>query len=301
MSMMLLANSLFPISDWYVAVWLFALGGVIGSFLNVVICRLPAGMSLVEPGSHCPICKHRIRWYDNIPMLSWILLRARCRDCGAGISARYPAVEAMTALLFVGLGAAELLCEGATLPLRSVPVSDGVIHPQPGTGLLVGIYAYHLVLLCTLLAIAAIECDGRRVPVRLVIPAMVVGLVGPLFWPGLRPVPVWSGLDGWLAGCCDGLAGLALGTALGLPLPAEMIPKQHTGKLFALSCVGLFLGYQAVIVLTAATLVLHSLAEAAGRTRRRLGGIPPTVWLCVTTVAWILAWRRIVEAWPLLG
>src|SRR5574340_1482121 len=72
-----------PSSDvlvWIVAVWLFALGGAIGSFLNVVVYRVPAGMSLVEPGSHCPHCKRPIRWFDNVPILAWILLWGRCRD-----------------------------------------------------------------------------------------------------------------------------------------------------------------------------------------------------------------------------
>lgn len=75
-------------------------GLVIGSFLNVVIWRVPRGESIVSPPSHCPGCGHEVRPRDNIPVLSWLLLRGRCRDCGTQISARYPLVEAGTAVLF---------------------------------------------------------------------------------------------------------------------------------------------------------------------------------------------------------
>jgi leader peptidase (prepilin peptidase)/N-methyltransferase len=80
------------------------LGAVIGSFLNVVIWRVPRGESVVRPGSACPACGHAIRPRDNVPVISWLLLRARCRDCGVPISARYPLVEAGTAALFAAVG-----------------------------------------------------------------------------------------------------------------------------------------------------------------------------------------------------
>lgn len=78
----------------------FALGAVIGSFLNVVIVRLPRGESLVWPGSHCVACGKPIRWFDNIPVLNFLWLRGRCRECGDRIAWRYPVVEATTATLF---------------------------------------------------------------------------------------------------------------------------------------------------------------------------------------------------------
>ena len=96
------------------AIWATALGAVIGSFLNVVIARVPAGESIVAPGSRCPRCRAPIRWYDNVPIVSWLLLRARCRRCRAPISIRYPLVEALVAALALvaflrhGLGLAAL-------------------------------------------------------------------------------------------------------------------------------------------------------------------------------------------------
>lgn len=79
------------------------LGALIGSFLNVVIHRVPAGQSVVRPPSACPGCGARIRPYDNVPVLSWLVLRGRCRDCAAPISKRYPLVEALTAALFAAV------------------------------------------------------------------------------------------------------------------------------------------------------------------------------------------------------
>ena len=86
------------------------MGALLGSFFNVVIARLPRGESLVTPRSRCPSCGHGVRPYDNVPVVSWLLLRGRCRDCSAPISRRYPLVEGLTALLLVLV----VLAEGAT-------------------------------------------------------------------------------------------------------------------------------------------------------------------------------------------
>jgi leader peptidase (prepilin peptidase)/N-methyltransferase len=83
--------------------WGGLFGSLVGSFLNVVIARVPAGESVVSPRSRCPSCGKLIAWYDNIPLLSWALLRARCRSCGTSISARYPLVELVVACLGVGV------------------------------------------------------------------------------------------------------------------------------------------------------------------------------------------------------
>ena len=88
----------------FVAV-VFVFGLIVGSFLNVVIYRLPAGESVVKPRSRCPGCALQIAWYDNIPVLSWLLLRGRCRNCHASISLRYPAVELLTGAIFAAVAA----------------------------------------------------------------------------------------------------------------------------------------------------------------------------------------------------
>ena len=82
-------------------VFLFALGACVGSFLNVVVWRLPRDESLISPGSHCPRCNTPLAWYDNLPVIGWIKLHGKCRHCREPISIRYPIVEAVTGLLFV--------------------------------------------------------------------------------------------------------------------------------------------------------------------------------------------------------
>ena len=84
-----------------VLLFFLAVGLVIGSFINVCIYRIPGGESLFSPGSHCTACGSPVKWYDNIPILSYIILRGRCRQCNAGISPQYPLVEGLTALCFV--------------------------------------------------------------------------------------------------------------------------------------------------------------------------------------------------------
>lgn len=88
----------------------FVFGAVLGSFLNVVIHRVPRGESVVFGGSRCPWCKAAIRARDNMPVIGWLLLRGRCRDCRAPISPRYPAVEAACGLALAGLVAAVIAC-----------------------------------------------------------------------------------------------------------------------------------------------------------------------------------------------
>lgn len=82
---------------------LFIFGSIVGSFLNVCIYRMPLGKSVVWPGSHCPICEKKIRWYDNIPFISYILLKGRCRFCKGKISFKYFIIELLTAIMFVAL------------------------------------------------------------------------------------------------------------------------------------------------------------------------------------------------------
>ena len=88
---------------WLLLTYVALLGSIVGSYLNVLIWRLPREQSTARPRSACPSCGHAIRWHDNVPVLSWLVLRGRCRDCRAPISVRYPLVEAGVASLFVAL------------------------------------------------------------------------------------------------------------------------------------------------------------------------------------------------------
>jgi len=115
---------------------LLVLGLVVGSFLNVVIARVPHGLSIVRPGSRCPSCGHVLSWYENVPLVSWGVLRARCRSCKAPISARYPAVELLTGLLFLGAGLVfgwswellrALLLVGFLVPLALIDLEHWIV------------------------------------------------------------------------------------------------------------------------------------------------------------------------------
>jgi leader peptidase (prepilin peptidase) / N-methyltransferase len=99
----MLAETL-PLNDaqwWLVLVFVAFLGGCVGSFLNVVMYRLPRGENVVWPGSHCPKCQHAIRPWHNLPVIGWLLLGGKCYDCKEPISPKYPLVEAATATVFV--------------------------------------------------------------------------------------------------------------------------------------------------------------------------------------------------------
>jgi leader peptidase (prepilin peptidase)/N-methyltransferase len=134
-------------------------GLLIGSFLNVVVYRVPAGLSVVRPASSCPQCGHEIRGFDNVPVLSWLVLRGACRDCGNRISARYPLVEAATAALFsvvAGMVLARAAGSGTTL--------------VPTIGMLVVL----LYLMAITVALALIDVDTHRLPDKIVLPAYAV-------------------------------------------------------------------------------------------------------------------------------
>ncbi|MEA2143959.1 MAG: leader peptidase (prepilin peptidase) / N-methyltransferase [Solirubrobacteraceae bacterium] len=184
-----------------------AFGLLIGSFLNVVAHRLPARMSLSLPASHCPSCETPIKPYDNIPVLSWLILRGRCRSCAEPIAARYPLVEAGTALLFAAVVA---------------------VHHADTAALALG-----LVLVAFLVPIALIDLDHRIIPNRLTLPAAVIAIVlGTALDPGGQVERLIAGAAGAAVLGLPALLnpkGMGLGDAklvgvLGLYLGAAVAP-----------------------------------------------------------------------------
>lgn len=144
------------------------IGACIGSFLNVVAYRLPRGESLVHPGSHCPGCEHAIRVYDNVPVLGWLWLRGRCRDCRTRISIRYPSVEALTA----GLALAVVLTQSSPRQL-----------------------VLGLVLVLVLVPVTLIDFDHQIIPNRITLPAAIAGLaIGAITDPAYLPAQVIGGV-----------------------------------------------------------------------------------------------------------
>lgn len=193
-------------------VWGLALvlGAAVGSFLNVVIYRLPAGLSLVSPPSRCPRCFHPLSWFENVPVLGWLGLRGRCRHCGAAIAVRYPLVEAAMAALFLM-----------------------ILGRFGANGTTVGYWIFAAFLL----ALALIDADTKTLPNRLTQPLLVLGLVfqGVIFGgPGLLAgvlgavVGLWSFdvialVGSWVfgrtaMGAGDGKLAAAIGAWLGWAL-----------------------------------------------------------------------------------
>lgn len=154
---------------------LFILGAIIGSFLTVVIARVPAGESIVRPRSACPVCGQQIAWSDNIPLASWLLLRGRCRHCRTPIPKRYPLTEASTGAVFVLLGAASWW---GSMPVALLPAA--------------------LVIAASGVALSVIDAEHRRLPNSIVYTTYPLALVGVVV--GLSVTGDWERLVGAAVG-----------------------------------------------------------------------------------------------------
>ena len=225
-----------------ISIWIFVLGACFGSFLNVVIYRLPAGLSLGRPKSRCPRCETPLSARDNLPIVGWLSLKGKCRYCQLPIALRYPTVETICGVLLLVLMFGELLTGAANLPRRH-PDHFGV---HSGFWLvwfakwdLSGIYAYHACLTIITLATLLIGFDGHLPQKKLTRFGLGVALLLGTMWPELRPVhglpwpadwhqyrlgfrwgdlrpggdAYWTGivLTGWL----DGVLGVAIGWLVG--------------------------------------------------------------------------------------
>lgn len=189
------------------------LGAVFGSFLNVVVHRLPRHESLVTPASHCPKCAMPVKPYDNIPILSWLMLRGHCRGCGAGISVRYPLVEALTAALCVGAVLAHHSAAGIALSVTLILL----IVPAAFIDLEHRIIPNRITALGAVLALAlGLALDPAGEPGRLIAGAAAGGflLIAALAYPGGMGMG-----DVKLAG----MMGLFLGAAVAPALLIAMI------------------------------------------------------------------------------
>ena len=157
----------------FLILWLALFGAVIGSFLNVVVYRLPLGKSLVSPPSQCPKCSHRIRWFDNVPVFGWLMLGGKCRDCKEPISVRYPLVEFFCGLVF-GL-----------LAFLTLEKGGGAAD----VGNLLALAGIQSVLIVSLFAIGLIEFDQKPIPQNRMIWAIAVLLSYLLY--GWLAVPIF--------------------------------------------------------------------------------------------------------------
>jgi len=291
--------------DWLTLLWMTALGGIIGSFLNVVVHRLPRGESLSYPPSHCPACGHAIRWHDNVPVLGWLMLRGRCRDCRAPISSRYPLVEGLTAATFLLLALLEIVLRGINLPEPLVHTSREVVV-SGGARMLYGTFLYHQLLLGTLLAAGLIQLDRlpredtATPPSRVFWPVMIGGVMMPIIWPRMHPVHAWPGLAGMPLGLIDTAAGAAAGLALGWLAARLEIRGRRVGLTWALTAVGIVLGWQAIVVLTLSTGLWLLVRAGIQQFAKRAVRIPALLAVFTMTLAWICLWRQMADWLPLM-
>jgi len=153
------------VPDWIWLVFIFAFGCCIGSFLNVVVYRLPRDKSLVRPGSACPACGEHIRFYDNIPLISWLLLGRKCRYCKVPISPRYFVIELLTGLVFLGLF---ILYFRVDILAGLPPFLEGGWF----------IYLLHIILLAALIAASAIDLELWLIPLSICWFGTAAGLIG---------------------------------------------------------------------------------------------------------------------------
>ena len=229
----------------------FALGLVLGSFLNVVIARLPRGESIVSPPSRCPRCKKQIHPWDNVPVISFVMLRGRCRHCRRKISWRYPVVELLSGLLLW------LLVRRVGDPLLLVPQAA---------------------FLLALLAIAWIDLDTRTIPDVVTIPGVGLGLAASLFAP--------PGLAAALLGAlCGGVSLWLVGT---LYERATSVPGMGGGDVKLAAMMGAFLGvggvFGAIFLASLAGSVFGILLIALGKGSRRTA-IPFGTFLAPAAIA----------------
>jgi len=198
-----------PVPDWIWCAFIFAFGCCIGSFLNVVVYRLPRDKSLVRPPSACPACEKNIRFYDNIPLVSWLVLGRKCRHCKAPISPRYFIVELLTGCLFVGL----------FLLYYRTDVRPSVGSLADGQWL---VYLLHVILLGAFIAASAIDLEYWVIPLSICWLVTGAGLIASTLGVYVIDPDIIRG-DQLLPWASAGPAALAIGAAVGLGISGLLI------------------------------------------------------------------------------
>jgi leader peptidase (prepilin peptidase) / N-methyltransferase len=250
-------------------------GLLVGSFLNVVAYRVPAGLSIVSPPSACPRCGEQIKPYDNVPVVSWLLLRAKCRSCREPISARYPLVELATGILFIFVA------------LRFWPAIESAI-PTVGSTSTTAAVAGFLTLIAFLylaaisIALALIDLDTHTLPNKIVLPSYIVGAVL------LGTSGILSGDYSALITAAVGLVALfALYFAMAIAYPGGM----GFGDVKLAGVLGLYLGFLGwgplVVGAFAAFLLggIYAIALVVAGKATRKNGIPFGPWMLAG--AWV--------------
>lgn len=280
-----------------VGIWFFVLGAVVGSFVNVCVYRIPWQKSVMWPGSHCPRCLKPIAAYDNIPIVSWLILGGRCRTCGAAIAARYAFVEFLVATLFVA-------CFLVDVVIRSDHALYGF---EPYYRML-----YHQSLLTLLVVATFIDYDLQLIPDDITVTGLVLALLGGAWMPEIRPDPA-SGRT-HLEGLWIGLQGLLVGGGLtqGFRFVFSRLLRREAmgfGDVTLMAMIGAYLGWQAAVLtffLAPFFGILHAILKVFTYLEKRLRGasvssvdreMPFGPYLSMAAATLVLFWPRIWEGW----
>jgi prepilin signal peptidase PulO-like enzyme (type II secretory pathway) len=297
-------SSGFPGAELVLVAMAFIWGAILGSFVNVVIHRLPRGESVVTHGSRCPSCGTAIRPHDNVPILGWLLLGGRCRDCGVAISAGYPAIEAGCGAIAAIIATAELSGVGSPLLAASRPGIDRLLS---GDWRIALAWAIHTVIPVAMLAWsltastahatgteafrhrpASDGCHAAAVVAAAIMAAVTaVPAIGPqgFMIDGRSPdsLPAWQAT--FVSSCLGAVAGRLAGVATGLP-----------GDCCGLATFGAAAGWQAVVVVTVVTVGIRLLVAAVrpGEPAKRvMAAAAPAA----AATAIFAAWLPVAGAW----
>lgn len=266
-----------PVWELYFASLAFCVGACLGSFLNVCIYRIPLEQSVITPRSHCPQCNTLIAWYDNIPILSWLLLRARCRHCGCAISARYITVETLTAVLFL------------LVWLKfGMPDTGRVLGLTPITDLrLVPVY---WLLVFGLLLGTFVDIDHMIIPDRVSLGGIVLGLGLSVLVPSLhREQTALGGLGAAFLGAVAGSGLLWLTAVLG-----KLIFRKDAmgmGDVKLLGAIGAFLGWVSVlftVMISSFIGAIVGISLVLSRRKEMQSRIPYGPYLALAALFWML-------------
>ncbi len=258
-------KEIFMQASFYLLLGIFFLGAIIGSFINVCVYRIPAGKSIISPPSSCPKCGHQIRWYQNVPILSYLLLGGKCAGCRSKISFRYPAIEALSGFLFV-----------STFQFFGL---------SPAT-------LVYWLFLAALVTITFIDLDHQIIPDVISLPGIVVGFLCSFAVPWL---PWLDSLFGVLAGG---------GILLAIAWLYEMLTRREGmggGDIKLLGMIGAFLGWKAVfpVIFFASlggTLIGVPVMLLKGKSSRF--ALPFGPFLAVAAVVYLF-WGPIIVQWYL--
>lgn len=313
-------------------IFVFVVGASVGSFLNVAIARLPLEKSMLWPSSRCGACLAAIHWYDNIPILSYLRLRGRCRACGQRFSIVYLLVEVGTGLAFVGLFWLEVVENVHDWPVPAFPARIGIFPWTSWLG-----FAWHATLLAFLIVASVCDLKGREIPLRLTLTGTLIGVIGSAFlpwpfphetglvlppvpppdeflfldarvkvnqgiyvWPFWGPLLAWCGEGEWTTGLMTGIGGALVGTfllrAIGFVF-SKGLGKDALGLGDAdlMMMAGAFLGWQIIVVAFFLSPLFAIFFGIMQLIIKRDNSLPFGPFLSLSVMATMLAWQPIGE------